>query len=218
MTANTRSNGARRPSDRRRPASKDRTAFLNIPYDHRYERLYLAFIAGLCGFGLIPHATIEIPGSERRLDRIISLIKRCRYSFHDLSRVEIDRSSLPAAPRFNMPFELGLAVARQKNLRGSHQWFVFESVPHRLSKSLSDLDGTDPYIHGATPEGVLRALANALVRTRNPPSFGQLEQLYRELKTAAAKLRRDLEGGSLFEARPFRELVVLAGIASSKLR
>jgi hypothetical protein len=116
-----------------------------------------------------------------------------------------------------MPFELGLAVARQKN-RGAHQWYVFESSAHRLNKSLSDLDGTDPYIHGGTPEGVLRALGNALVRTRNPPSFAQLEQLYRELKRSASKLRRDLKGGSLFEARSFRELVVLAGISSSKLR
>lgn len=81
-----------------------------------------------------------------------------------------------------MPFELGLAVARQKNQRGAHQWYVFEASSHRLSKSLSDLNGTDPYIHGSTPEGVLRELGNALVRTRNPPSFAQLEQLYGELK------------------------------------
>jgi hypothetical protein len=208
----------RRSSNRRRNLSQQRTAFLNVPYDRRYERLYLAFIAGLCGFRLIPRATIEIPGSERQLDRIIGLIRSCRYSFHDLSRVEIDRSSSPATPRFNMPFELGLAVARRKNQRTEHQWFVFESHPHRLSKSLSDLDGTDPYIHGGTPEGVLRALTNALTRTRNPPTFTQLEGLYHDLRKAAYKLRRDLKGGSLFEARPFRDLVVLAGIASSKLR
>jgi hypothetical protein len=207
-----------RTSSNRRRSDQRRTAFLNVPYDRRFERLYLAFIAGLCGFGLIPRATIEIPGSERRLDRIIGLIGGCHYSFHDLSRVEIDRSSSPPTPRFNMPFELGLAVARQKNRRGAHQWYVFESSVHRLSKSLSDLDGTDPYIHSGTPEGVLPALGNALVRTRNPPSFAQLEQLYRELKRSAFKLRKDLKGGSLFEARPFRELVVLAGISSSKLR
>jgi hypothetical protein len=82
------------------------TAFLNVPYDKKYEGLYLAFIAGLCGFGLTPRATLEIPGSERRLNRILSLIRGCRYSFHDLSRVELDRSS-PSTPRFNMPFEGG---------------------------------------------------------------------------------------------------------------
>jgi hypothetical protein len=70
----------KRRSPIRRSLSRQRTAFLNVPYDRRYEPLYLAFIAGLCGFGLIPRATIEIPGSERRLDRIIGLIRSCRYS------------------------------------------------------------------------------------------------------------------------------------------
>src|SRR5271157_2636986 len=87
--------------------------FLNIPYDPGFESLYLAFIAGLCGFGLIPRAVLQIPGSKRRLDRILSLIRRCKISFHDLSRVELDRNR-PPTPRFNMPFELGLAVALQK--------------------------------------------------------------------------------------------------------
>ena len=96
---------------RARPSRHARDAFLNVPYDKKYEKLFLAFIAGLCRFGLVPRATIEIPGSQRRLDRIIDLIDECRYSFHDLSRVTLDRNP-PPTPRFNMPFELGLAVAR----------------------------------------------------------------------------------------------------------
>ncbi len=143
--------------------------FLNVPYDKRYENLYLAFIAGLCGFGLMPHATIEIPGSARRLDRILTLIRSCRYSFHDLSRVELSATP-PATPRFNMPFELGLAVAIAKMERRKHEWFVFESVRHRLNKSLSDLAGTDPYIHEGTSRGVLGALVNVLSRSRHAES------------------------------------------------
>lgn len=34
--------------------------FLNIPYDQRYNSLYVAFIAGLCGLGLNPHTTLEL--------------------------------------------------------------------------------------------------------------------------------------------------------------
>jgi len=96
----------------RRSAGADTrdNAFLNVPYDRRYERLYLAFIAGLSAFGLFPRATIELTGSQRRLDRIIRLLGSCQYSFHELSRVGLDRTS-PATPRFNMPFELGLAVS-----------------------------------------------------------------------------------------------------------
>jgi len=154
----------KRPSKRRAVS-----AFINIPYDDRFENLYLAFIAGLSGFGLIPRATVEIPGSDRRLERIMDLIKGCAFSFHDLSRIDLDKRS-PRTPRFNMPFELGLAVANTKKVRGAHRWFVFEEKANRLKKSLSDLDGTDPYIHDGKPDGVLRSLANALSRTNQAPT------------------------------------------------
>lgn len=68
--------------------------FLNIPYDDRFRRQYLAYIVGLSQLGLQPRATLGIPGGERRLDRILALIQSCRYSIHDLSRVEIDRNPL----------------------------------------------------------------------------------------------------------------------------
>ena len=106
--------GRRRAASRRSRRQPD-AAFLNVPYDSKYEELFLAFLAGLSGFALIPHATLEISGSQRRLDRIVHLLRRCRYSFHDLSRVELDPTP-PATPRFNMPFELGLVVALAKTL------------------------------------------------------------------------------------------------------
>lgn len=125
------------------PASPDLTgpnppnAFLNIPYDDKFEALYLAYIAGIAAYGLTPRATLEVPGGARRLDRIFELIRTCRYSFHDLSRVELDPLR-PPTPRFNMPFELGLVVAWEKLHPGEHVWFVFESKKRRLLKSLSD--------------------------------------------------------------------------------
>lgn len=137
-------------------------AFLNIPYDNAFQSLYLAYIAGITAFGLAPRATIEIPGGARRPDRVFDLIKSCRYSFHDLSRVELDVRR-PATPRFNMPFELGLAVAWDKLNAGQHVWFVLEAKSRRLHKSLSDLGGTDAYVHGGKPKGVFRELGNALV-------------------------------------------------------
>ncbi len=66
------------------------SVFLNIPYDSAFENLYLAYIAGLSAFGLIPRATLEIPTSQRRLERILKLIQECAYSIHDLSRVQLD--------------------------------------------------------------------------------------------------------------------------------
>jgi hypothetical protein len=188
---------------------KQESASLNIPYDRSYESLYLAFIAGLCAFGLTPRATIEIPSTKRRLERIIELIRGCEYSFHDLSRVQLDRHS-PATPRFNMPFELGLAVDWAGGADSGHEWFVFESKAHRLEKSLSDLNGTDPHVHDGTAYGVLRGLTNALTRKSHRPNLAQLDAIYRDLQKAARKIKLEMKGGSLFEARPFQDLAVLA--------
>ena len=104
-----------------RRASRD-SAFLNIPYDDQYSNLYFAFIAGLCAFGIEPRATLEIATGESRLDRIFNLMTSCNYSFHDLSRVQLDRTA-PRTPRFNMPFELGLLLGWQKTKRPRHDWW-----------------------------------------------------------------------------------------------
>jgi hypothetical protein len=186
------------------------TAFINVPYDERYQDLYLAFIAGLTAFGLDPRATLEVPGGDRRLDRIFELITSCQYSFHDLSRVQLDRKR-PQAPRFNMPFELGLVLGwLQTSRRSNHTWFVFEANKRRVSKSLSDLDGTDPYIHDDRPKGLFRELGNALVRSVDQPTVGQMYRVYRNIKIASPLIMKNAGAKSLFEARTFRQLVVLA--------
>ena len=139
------------------------SVFLNIPYDRRFQPLYLAYLVGMTELGLKPKATLGIPGGARRLDRIFELIQTCNYSVHDLSRVELDRTP-PPTPRFNMPLELGLAIAWAKINPEAHTWFVCESVDRRAQKSVSDLNGTDFYIHNGTPDGVMRELSNAFVR------------------------------------------------------
>ena len=189
-------------------SSRD-AAFLNIPYDKRYEDLYLALISGLCSFGLIPRATLEIPSGERRLDKIYNLIRTCGYSFHDLSRVERDYR-IPPTPRFNMPFELGLVLGWVKSRRTRHTWFVLESVERRLHKSLSDLDGTDPLIHNGTPMGVFRVLGDALRKATFQPTVQHMQMIYRDVVTASPQIMRRAGSPSLFRPRVFRELVVLA--------
>jgi hypothetical protein len=89
----------------RASAVRQKSVFLNLPYDARFRSLFLAYVAGNSAFGLIPRATLEIPGGARRLDRILALMESRRYSIHDMSRVQLDRRP-PPTPRFNMPFEL----------------------------------------------------------------------------------------------------------------
>ncbi|HKC98843.1 MAG TPA: hypothetical protein VKG20_12470 [Methylomirabilota bacterium] len=111
-------------------------------------------------------------------------------------------------PRFNMPFELGLAVGRTKRRRLKHEWFVFEARRFRLQRSLSDLNGIDPHIHHAQPHRVLVELTNALVRAHRQPTLEQLTEVYRVLQRGAVRIREANAG--LFGARAFRDLVVLA--------
>jgi hypothetical protein len=192
------------------PRASAESAFLNIPYDRSYEEIFLAYIAGLAAFGIQPRATLELTAGARRLDRIFQLIASCNSSFHDLSMVQLDRNA-PRTPRFNMPFELGLVIGWQRATRSSHQWFVFESSPYRVQKSLSDLNGTDPFIHNGTPEGVLREIRNCLARKNDQPAAGQMLRIFRDLKDISVNIRKDAGARSLFEARVFANLSVGAG-------
>jgi hypothetical protein len=110
-----------------------------------------------------------------------------------------------------MPFELGLLIGWLKaKRRSSDTYFVFESVERRLNKSLSDLDGTFPYIHEGKVRGVFRELNNALVKSRYEPTMQQMYYIYRKIKTASPLIIRSVGARSLFEPSVFKRLVVLA--------
>jgi hypothetical protein len=184
------------------------SVFLNIPYDGAFENLYLAYIAGLSAFGLIPRATLEIPTSQRRLERILELIQHCAYSIHDLSRVQLDRRA-PRVPRFNMPFELGLAVAQDAGNR-RETWYICETVPHRINKSLSDLNGTDVRIHRGTVRGVFGALCDIFLRKTRQPSAQDMYRLYLVLRRNLPTIMRHAGAREPYGARVFRDLVFAA--------
>lgn len=208
----------------------ENTVFLNIPYDDAFRRLYLAYITGLVYLGLDPHATVEVPSGRNRLEKILELIRSCRYSIHDLSRVQLDRSR-PRTPRFNMPFELGLAVAAaeidstgdgtkdevRRDLTDT--WFVFESMKYRLAKSLSDLGGTDPHIHDGTIEGVMRTLCDAFKRpsSNERNSVEGMMMTYRAVSRGLTEIERETRAKSLFEPSVFRLLCTAARAASHSL-
>lgn len=166
-------------------------------------------------FGLVPRATLEIPTSERRLDRIIGLIDECAYSIHDLSRVQIDRKA-PRTPRFNMPFELGLAVARNKS-QGRQRWYVCESLKRRVNKSLSDLDGTEVHIHEGTLLGLFAILGDIFVRRRRQPSVQQMYGIYRAVSGSLPTILREAGTRDPYRPRVFRDLVLAARTEQLKL-
>ena len=140
--------------------------------------------------------------------RILKLIQECAYSIHDLSRVELDAKA-PRVPRFNMPFELGLAVAQ--NVRNRQEtWYVCETVPHRVGKSLSDLNGTDVRIHGGTVRGVFGALCDVFVRKTRQPSVQEMYRIYLALRRNLPTIMRQAGARDPYGARVFRDLIFAA--------
>lgn len=202
--------------DGERPRVSPGSVFLNIPYDAGFENLLLAYIAAISAFGFTPRATLEIPFGERRLNRILTLIRKSQYSIHDLSRVQLDRTA-PRTPRFNMPFELGLTVAVQAMENPAHGWILCEAVRHRIKKSLSDLDGSDAYIHDGTVKGVFRELGNAFIGSKRQPTVREMTQIYRVLRLRFKSILRNAGARDAFNARVFKELCVLASTAADAL-
>ena len=180
---------------------------MNIRFDKKYEKLYLALIAGLSGLGLTPRCVLEIPPGKNRLHRIFGLIQSCRSSIHDLLRVELSQGQ-PRCPRFNMPFELGLAVGWAQASPGKHNWFVVESMKFRLQKSLSDLNGFEVFVHNGTVNGLLDELTNVFVRAGYEVDVGDLAVLYRDLRKFAEALKKRPGSHDLFRPQAFFRLVI----------
>lgn len=88
----------------------------------------------------------------------------------------------------------------------------------RVEVSLSDLAGTDVYIHSGTPEGVFREIGNALVRKKKHRMVQDIHYIYRVLETALPRIMKQTGAKSRFEARVLREIPLAASeIARRKL-
>jgi hypothetical protein len=117
-----------------------------------------------------------------------------------------------------MPFELGLAVAWQKFRKKGHLWYVFETEQYRSDSSLSDLKGTDVYVHGGTIKGVLREVSNAFVREKRKATFPQMMQVYRLTRRALPSILQKSGSESIFDgARAFKDVCMCAAEIASTL-
>lgn len=140
-------------------------------------------------------------------------MESCDASIHDLSRITL--SGPQGVPRFNMPFELGVAYALAQ--KASHDFFVLEEKPFRLQASLSDLNGHDPHIHDSTPSGALRCVLDCFGTPSGVPSMPALESLARQLSKLALKLQREVGVTDPFHPYVFRRIVT-AGIEIARHR
>ncbi|HEX8408725.1 MAG TPA: hypothetical protein VF883_07670 [Thermoanaerobaculia bacterium] len=131
----------------------DRNVFINCPFDAAYAPIFEAVVFAVFDAGFHPRSARErLDSSEIRLHKIIDLIRRCRFSIHDLSRTELDE--VTALPRFNMPLELGVDIGCKAFSRahGRKSFLIFDSEQYRFQKFLSDIGGQDIHRHGNSPK------------------------------------------------------------------
>lgn len=184
-------------------ATPDRKAvFINVPFDTAYEPLFITLVGMLVFLGQEPHCVLEVrERGEGRLARIIELIRTCRMSIHDLSRV-----GLPA--RFNMPFELGLACTVKDSDPAKYEIFVLDSRPYRLDRLLSDYKGRDPLIYDGTCTGMVTCLLD----TFDTPvgTAAEFRGAAGVLRKSAKVIKHQLASSSVFRPSLFRHLVAAA--------
>jgi hypothetical protein len=210
------------PTARRRPRAVRHRAdvFVNLPFDSQHETLFVATIAGLVALGLNPRCVLEVPPQQDRVRRLFEIVRECPFSIHDLSRVQVSRAGEFRVPRFNMPFELGLAVAVSladaAAGRAPHQWRTLEAKRFRLAASLSDISGYDGFVHHGTVAGTFEALLDIFAGLKHRPLHDakDLHWVFRRL--------RQFQFGHLksgpFGAKSFRELVWNANILVDERR
>ena len=97
-----------------------------------------------------------------RFDKLRRLIRESSWSIHDLSRTELGANALP---RFNMPFELGLAMGAKyfgSKKQRRNKALILVRERHSLPAYLSDLGGNDPTDHGNDPGNLIRVVSRFL--------------------------------------------------------
>ena len=145
--------------------SFDRNAFVNCPFDHEYDHILQAILFCLIRFDLNPRiATERSDSSEPRVEKILELIKSCRYSIHDLSRCQAQHEG--EHYRLNMPFELGIDFGCRhygSQPLNKKALLILEEKPYRYQAAISDLAGCDIKAHGADYAVVVRKIRNWLM-------------------------------------------------------
>jgi hypothetical protein len=138
--------------------------FINCPFDKDFSPLFEAIIFAVRACDFKPRSALETGTvSEPRIDRIIRAIFTSKYSIHDLSRCQGEGDERLA--RFNMPLELGIAMARRYQTRGKdnqHDWLLLAPEGHVYVKVVSDLAGFDPMKHDGTVETIIQRVVTWL--------------------------------------------------------
>ncbi len=179
-----------------------KSVFINAPFDSAYEPLFVTLVGLIVFFDYTPHCVLEVRETgEGRLQRIYDLMRACRISLHDMSRIG-------APARFNMPFELGLACSLKLADSTEYEILVLDSKPYRMDRRLSDYKGRDPFIHRGTTEGMIAALLDAF--QSHHLDVSTLRKAARDLRAWAQTAKRLSHTTTVFHPHLFLRLVKAA--------
>lgn len=119
-----------------------------------------------CGY--MPRCALDSSDSGAvRFAEIVNMITACDWSIHDISRVELDRTSL--LPRFNMPLELGADLGLRlagPPLQRRRKTLILDAEAHRYDKTLSDISGMDIQAHRNNMSEIIRQVRDWLNANR----------------------------------------------------
>ena len=185
-------------------AARNRNVFINCPFDTGYQRFFNAIIFTVLRSGFRPRCALETDdASENRFEKICSIIMKCRYGIHDISRTELDATTL--LPRFNMPLELGLFLGARRfgaTSQSTKRCLVLDIDRHRFRQFLSDLAGQDIHSYSGQLANLIREVAGWLRDQSRDPKVPGGRKIAAEFETFENALpaicaRRDLEPDEL---------------------
>lgn len=140
----------------------EESVFINCSFDSDFNPLLNSIVFTLLSCGFVPRSAMEEDdSSDSRLDKIIRLIKSCKYGVHDISRTQSDK--ITNLPRFNMPFELGIFWGLKKGgnkVQKKKVALIFECEKYAYQKYLSDINGVDIKAHNNSVEAVIKHIRN----------------------------------------------------------
>ena len=159
------------------PIDPKLSVFINCPYDAEFAPLFDAIVFATVCCGFVPRSALESGSvAEPRMERICRAICASKYSIHDLSRCKGEGTEQLA--RFNIPLELGIAIARRYTETDDvqrHDWLLLVPQDHQYAKFVSDLAGFDPKFHNGTVDMIVTRVMSWLktrpdaVDTPDPP-------------------------------------------------
>jgi len=185
------------------------SVFINCPYDAEFAPLFDAIVFATVCCGFVPRSALESGNvAEPRMERITRAIFSSKYSIHDLSRCKGEGSEQLA--RFNMPLELGIAIARrytQTDEAHQHDWLLLVPEGNEYKRYVSDLAGIDPKCHDGTVASIVPKTMSWLktrpdaVETPNPPEVLAALPSFAQAKAALAQAwNNDIPWGDILLA------------------